>query len=439
MNKEALVQAIRAVVPGVAKRSCNLPIIHNLRITQCGWHARLRTTDLDHQISVSVHTGNSECWDTVVPPKALLDTVSSLQGDVTLRHNDDKLHIGDTATLSCVADPDDWPNWVDSTSASFHLEVPVKPFVKTLDQAVKTTRDMDGALSCVFFNGKAKRVTSSDGHRVNHQEVGWLSAKVKALVPRASVKALTKALKAAKVKGELTLSFCDNLFKVRSEEIFSFVCRLFDGTFPETDKLPRADGPFVRMDRDDAVLGFKQMVALHRGTREVRVNLHPTDHGIVLAAENAEYGYAEYWVDTDVDLEGHFGCPISINGQYVLDALKRCDSGTVTLRLSTNPEGPVEVNGEMIMLMRGGGDYWLPSLLDNPPACASKYVPVSPSKTVKKTRKAKKVKRPKNNVRALPPEIKYDWLADVDEKSYQWKWNKTVSAKYPGQWVKAAA
>jgi hypothetical protein len=58
---------------------------------------------------------------------------------------------------------------------------------------------------------------------------------------------------------------------------------------------------------------------------------------------------------------------------------------------------------------------------------------------VKKTRKAKKARRPKNNVRALPPEIKYDWLADVDEQSYQWKWNKTITAKYPGQWVKAAA
>jgi DNA polymerase III sliding clamp (beta) subunit (PCNA family) len=439
MNKESLVQAIKAVIPGVAKSSWTPPIIHNLRITQNGWHIRLRTTDLHHQISVSVHTGGPECWDAVVPPKALLSGVAYLQGDVILRHNDHNLHIGDTATLSCVADPDDWPNWVDSTSVSFHLEAPVKSFVKTLDQAVKTTRDMDGPLSCVFLDGKAKRVTSSDGHRMNHQEVDWLNAKVKALVHRASVKALTKALKAAKVKGELTLSLCDNLFRVDAEDRFSFVCRLFDGTFPETDKLSRADGPFVRMDRDDAISGFKQMVALHKNTQEARVDLHPTDHGIVLAAENAEYGHAEYWVDTDVDLEGHFGSPIAINGQYVLDALKRCDSGTVVLRFSTNPEGPVEVNGEMIMPMRGGGDYWRPSLLDNPPACASKYVPISPSKTVKKTRKAKKARRPKNNVRALPPDIKYDWLADVDEKSYQWKWNKTVSAKYPGQWVKAAA
>jgi DNA polymerase III sliding clamp (beta) subunit (PCNA family) len=439
MNKESLVQAIKAVMPGVAPKSCNLPIIHNLRITQCGWHARLRTTDLDHQISVNIHTGSPESWDAVVPPKSLLNSVLSLQGDVTLRHNDYNLHIGDTSTLSCVADPDDWPNWVDSTSTSFHLEVPVKPFIKTLDQAVKTTRDMDGPLSCVFLDGEAKRVTSSDKHRMNHQEVDWLNAKVKALVPRASVKALTKALKAAKVKGELTLSFCDNLFKVRSEERFSFVCRLFDGTFPDTAEQPKADGPFVRLDRDDAVSGFKQMVALHKSTQEARVNLHPTDHGIVLAAENAEYGYAEYWIDTDVDLKGFFDHPISINGEYVLDALRRCDRGTVTLRLSKKTDGPVEINGEMVMPIRWGGDYWLPSLLDNPPACASKYVPISPSKTVKKTRKAKKTRRPKNNVRALPPEIKYDWLADVDEKSYQWKWNKTVSAKYPGQWVKAAA
>jgi DNA polymerase III sliding clamp (beta) subunit (PCNA family) len=290
----------------------------------------------------------------------------------------------------------------------------------------------------VFFDGKAKRVTSSDGHRINHQEVDWLSTKIKALVPRESVKALTKALKAAKVKGGLGLSFCDNLFRVEAEDRFSFVCRLFDGTFPDTDKLPEADGPFVRMDRDDAISGFKQMVALHKGTHDIRVNLHPTDHGIVLAAENAEYGHAEYWIDTDVNLEGFFDHPISINGQYVLDALRRCDRGTVTLRLSNNVEGPVEVNGEMVMPLTKGGDYWLPSLLDNPPACASKYVPVSPSKTVKKTRKAKKAKRPRS-AKALPPEIKYDWLADVDEQSYQWKWNRTTTAKYPGQWVKAAA
>jgi DNA polymerase III sliding clamp (beta) subunit (PCNA family) len=354
MNKEGLAQAIRAVMPGVGKRSWDLPILHNLRITQCGWHIRLRTTDLDHQISVNIHTGNSKCWDVVVPPKALLNTVSYLQGDITLRHNDHNLHIGDTATLSCVADPDDWPNWVVSTSASFRIEAPVKPFVQTLDQAVKTTRDEGGELSCVFLDGKAKRVTSSDGHRVNHQEVDWLNAKIKALVPRESVKALTKALKAAKVKGQLELAFCDNLFRAEAEDRFSFVCRLFDGTFPDTDKLPRSDGPFVRMDRDDAITGFKQTVALHRGTRDVRVDLLPTDHGIVLAAENSEYGHAVYWVDTDVNLEGFFDHPISINGQYVLEALKRCDSGTVTLRLSTNAEGPVEVNGEMVMPMRGG-------------------------------------------------------------------------------------
>jgi DNA polymerase III sliding clamp (beta) subunit (PCNA family) len=439
MNKESLVQAIKAVMPGVAPKSCNLPIIRNIHLSANGC-LRVEATNLDHKISVDVSADFPEDWEAVMNPKTLLNTVSSLQGDAILRPDENhNLNIGDTATLGFAADPDDWPHWGALEGKAATLEVATRPFTKALDQAVKTTIDMDGPLSCVFLNGKAKRVTSSDGHRINHQEVDWLNAKVKALVPQASVKVLAKALKAAKVKGELTLSFCDNLFRVEAEDRFSFVCRLFDGTFPDTDKLPEADGPFVRFDRDDAISGFKQMVALHKRTQEARVALHPTDHGIVLAAENAEYGHAEYWVDTDVNLEGFLDHPISINGKYVFDALTRCDRGTVTLRLSTNPEGPVEVNGEMIMPMRGGGDYWLPSLLDNPPACASKYVPISPSKTVKKTRKAKKAKRPKNNVRALPPEIKYDWLADVDEQSYQWKWNRTTTAKYPGQWVKAAA
>jgi DNA polymerase III sliding clamp (beta) subunit (PCNA family) len=439
MNKESLVQAIRAVMPGVAPKSCNLPIINNIHLSANGC-LRVEATNLDHKISVDVSADFPEDWEAVMSPKTLLDTVSSLQGDVILRPDENhNLHIGDTATLGFTADPDDWPHWGALEGKAATLEVATRPFTKALDQAVKTTRDTEGPLSCVFFNGKAKRVTSSDRHRMNHQEVDWLNAKVKALVPRASVKALTKALKAAKVKGELALSFCDNLFRVEAEDRFSFVCRLFDGTFPDTAEQPRADGPFVRLDRDDAISGFKQMVALHKSTREVRCDLHPTDHGIVVCAENSEYGYAEYWIDTDVDLKGFFDHPISINGEYVLEALKRCDRGTVTLRLSKKTDGPVEINGEMVMPIIWGGDYWLPSLLDNPPACASKYVPVSPSKTVKKTRKSKKTRRPKNNVRALPPEIKYDWLADVDEKSYQWKWNKTITAKYPGQWVKAAA
>lgn len=37
---------------------------------------------------------------------------------------------------------------------------------------------------------------------------------------------------------------------------------------------------------------------------------------------------------------------------------------------------------------------------------------------------------------SLPKESRYDWLADVDEDLWEWKFSKGTSSKYPGRWVR---
>ena len=410
LDSNMLHQAVKSVIPGLPTRRNLLPIIDNILISGNG-KLELSATNLEIAIERTLNIQSEQDFTACIPGKTLERLSKNASGEVTLSTPETgKLHMEDakgSQDVSTWGDSTDFPSLpfaIGSFVAGSHIQV--KNFIDTCKPLLDKTGD-DGRynLDCLQFN--KGRVEATDGHRLAFTETSWIPETIKTLVPYDSMKRVLKSLETIKRGNpEIIVDFHSEGILINADEL-TIRIKARQGDYPDINKaLPQKTGDPCIFDKTELIKALK-LVGLMASTRNRCIKILVENGKATLRCDNPDLGHGQTRVNYSGSPQMRF---VGINVDYLMDALKSQSSEHVAIQITAGRDA-ILVNDEVIMPMRDG---CMPEDRDR---MRESY---------------------KSEIPELTPDQEHDWLADVPEQFYEWRWNRKGSM-FAGSWRRKAA
>lgn len=303
--QQSTLRAALATVGRAVPTRPSMQILGSVHVEGTGGQLRVRSTDLDMQIT-AVLPADCElepCCVAFVPLDAWVSAlpegnveIEMAKGKIDLRLDRFKANLRTSAA-------DNFPPEVGLTAAStFEVDAAVlRDGIERVAFAAAPSVDRP-VLNGVYLEvGEGQlKMAAADGFRlaafeVNHDGDG----QVKAIVPAKAMRELARLI--ATHDGPVTVATSPTMVSFATERV-TLVSRLIEGTFPDYRKIIPPD-PVCRIDVDTALLNGALRAALATSNDAKIVHLTATDGTLAIRSTAAETGESDAVIDATIDGE----------------------------------------------------------------------------------------------------------------------------------------
>lgn len=346
VNRLALLKKLRDVQLAISNKT-TIPILTGLKLEANNKYLKLTGSNSDLSIESklfveddSVNLNIEETGNIVLQPaRFFADIINKLSDDTFTFEVNTQLQASITSTNSFFTinalDASSYPYLPEiDTSDSFTL--PVERLKRVIEQTVVAASKHESRpiLTGVNFsinNGKLKAV-ATDSHRLSQRVIPVsvpenLSFQI--VIPAKSLLELSKIL--TDDIEEVSVALADNQILFTTEDT-SFYSRLLEGNYPQTDQLiPTSSATELTIDVQTLKSSVERTSLLSHAGKNNVVKLIIEDNKVQLTSNSPEVGFVEEDVKF-IEVSGE-DIEISINPDYLRDALNTFDSGQATLKL----------------------------------------------------------------------------------------------------------
>ena len=338
IQKETLETPLAQII-GVVEKRQTLPILGNVFIELEQNTLTLVGSDLETEITTKVHNIGGSGGKTTVSARKLYDICRSLPSESQLAlivEEDNKMvaKAGKSRftlqTLSAV----DYPR-LEETEWKHELTLTQQQLSQLLTRTAFSMAQQDVRY---FLNGLLIEIrddvilsVATDGHRLAKTQVTINATGidlVQSIVPRKAVLEIAKFLDSA---SEDPVSVKLNASHIRVESgDFLFISKLIDGRFPDYEKvIPANLDKHIIINREN-LIDILSRAAILSNEKFRGVSLNVSQDTLKVASHNPEQEHAKDEMSvqyTGDDIE------IGFNVNYLLEALRACDSDEIDLGL----------------------------------------------------------------------------------------------------------
>ena len=335
-----LVKAMTAAASVVDKRNV-IPILGHVKIATNGDSVLFTTTNLDSEIRISKPAQVSVEGVTTVSANLLKDIASRLPSGslvtMEIKEHDLIVKSGRQRYKMATLDADDFPEMSKQEFDSVQ-KIDGETLAHILSR-VKTA--MSKEETRYFLRGIALQYrddglvfVATDGHRLVKESLAGESVP-DTIIPDTAVLVIEKL---ADDVESVTLHVSESKIKVDAGDTV-FTSKTIDGTFPDwTRVVPELSTNIMSADAGQINVAASG-VAVVSDQRTKAVKLKVNSGSVNLSVRSTD-NFAEN--DVDCEWSGEDGFEIGLNAQYLADALKLADKGTIRLHMSGSGD-PIRV------------------------------------------------------------------------------------------------
>lgn len=312
----------------VAEKKNTIPILGNVAIDAADGVLRLKTTDLDIEVSEAISADIEIPGSTTVPVHLLYDIVRKLAGGgVSFKISDGnqiRVSSGRSGFNLNVLPREDFPEFSEG-NYSHTFDIAAADLRKIIDktQFAISTEETRFYLNGIYFhfveegNRRKLRSVATDGHRLALADVdapAEAEGMPSIIVPRKTVGEVLKLLDGAE-----TVSVSLSPTKVRFDvNGVILVSKVIDGQFPDYVRvIPTGNDKVLRIDKAGFVSALDR-VAIVSSERGRAVKLAIDGSGVNLSVSNADTGSASEEFPAAFDGEP---MEVGFNVRYAMDIM----------------------------------------------------------------------------------------------------------------------
>lgn len=338
IQKETLEQPLAQII-GVVEKRQTLPILGNVFIQLEQNKLTLVGSDLETEITTQVHNIGGEDGKTTVNARKLYDICRSLPNESQLAllvEEDNKMVVKagksrfTLQTLSAV----DYPR-LEETEWKHELALSQQQLSNLLTRTSFSMAQQDVRY---FLNGLLLEIrnnqilsVATDGHRLAKTQIDIKDTGidlVQSIVPRKAVLEISKFLNPESDE-MVSVKFNASHIRVHSGD-FLFISKLIDGRFPDYEKvIPANLDKHIIIDRAN-LIDILSRAAILSNEKFRGVSLSVSQDVLKVASHNPDQEHAKD--EMSVQYSGE-DIEIGFNVNYLLEALKACDSEEIDLGL----------------------------------------------------------------------------------------------------------
>lgn len=336
--KEILEQPLSQIV-GVVEKRQTLPILGNVYLELVDNKLTMVGSDLETEITTRVNNISGSDGKTTVSARKLFDICRSLPSESTLSlvvEEDNKMVVkaGKSRFTLQTLSANDFPR-LEETSWKHELTLTQKQLNQLLTRTSFSMAQQDVRY---FLNGLLIEIrddqilsVATDGHRLAKTQVAMSNPDidvVQSIVPRKAVLEISKFLDASS-DDPVTFKLNASHILVQSGN-FMFISKLIDGRFPDYEKvIPANLDKHVLIDRAN-LIDILSRAAILSNEKFRGVSLAVSNNRLKVASHNPDQEHASD--EMDVEYSGD-DIEIGFNVNYLMEALKACDSEKIDLGL----------------------------------------------------------------------------------------------------------
>ena len=336
--KETLEQPLSQIV-GVVEKRQTLPILGNVYVELSDNKLTLVGSDLETEITTRIENVSGSDGKTTVSARKLFDICRSLPAESNLSlvvEDDNKMVVkaGKSRFTLQTLSAADFPR-LEETNWKHELSLSQKQLSHLLTRTSFSMAQQDVRY---FLNGLLLEIHSdqilsvaTDGHRLAKTRLELSNPSidlVQSIVPRKAVIEISKFLDSS---SDDLVSFKLNASHILIESgNFLFISKLIDGRFPDYEKvIPANLDKHVLIDRAN-LIDILSRAAILSNEKFRGVSLAVSQNTLKVSSHNPDQEHASDEMEveySDSDIE------IGFNVNYLMEALKACDSKTIDLGL----------------------------------------------------------------------------------------------------------
>jgi len=337
IEQERLIKALAQII-GVVEKRQTLPILGNVYLKLSAGELVLIGSDLETEITTRIDKVKGEDGEITVSARKLFDICKALASDavISLELDGSKMVVksGKSRFTLQTLPALDYPV-LDATSWKHEFSITQKELNHLL---TKTSFSMAQQDVRYFLNGmlleiKPQKIcaVATDGHRLAKSELNNLDIKINLLqciVPRKAVLEISKFLDAESDK-PVQIKINAGHISIQADN-FIFVSKLIDGRFPDYEKvIPQNLSKQVSLDRL-SIIDILSRTAILSNEKFRGVTLLLENNSLKVSSNNPDQEHATDEMEVAYDGEQ---IEVAFNVNYLLDALKSCESKQVILSL----------------------------------------------------------------------------------------------------------
>lgn len=344
------------LVSGVAGKSVQLPILHNILLKVEQQHVVLTTTNLETAITVTMRA-RIEAEGVFTVPARTLSQCIGLLGDekLTLYQEGGSLVIAsDRSTTKLLGTPaEEFPVIPPSEGGvGFLVETALlkTALLNTLAAVART--DVRPELGGVFWGlnlgGAAGMVVAAtDSYRLAEKKIPLRQGaeELRCIVPGRAAQEIVRIISAdteTEKETDVRLLISENQLVVNHQNT-QFISRLIVGQYPDyTQIIPRefastVQVPTTQLQREVKAAGLFTT----NGVQAVTLGINPTEQQLHISSASTQTGEYHATIAAEITGAAH---EVVLNYQYLLDGLQQLGSTTAALKV-VNRESPCVLRG----------------------------------------------------------------------------------------------
>jgi len=338
IQKEILEQPLSQII-GVVEKRQTLPILGNVYLELSNNRLTLVGSDLETEITTRVNNIGGSDGKTTVSARKLFDICKSLPAESQLSlsvEEDGKMAVkaGKSRFSLQTLNAEDYPRLVE-TNWKHELSLTQSQLHNLFSKTMFSMAQQDVRY---FLNGLLIEVgqdqilsVATDGHRLakTRIEVKGLGVdNIQSIIPRKAVLEIAKFLD-LNSEETVVLKLNASHISVQSGD-FMFISKLIDGRFPDYDKvIPANLNKHILINREN-LIDILSRAAILSNEKFRGVSLNISKNILKVASHNPDQEHASDEMQVTYDGED---LEIGFNVNYLLEALKACDSKEIDLGL----------------------------------------------------------------------------------------------------------
>lgn len=338
INKETLETPLAQII-GVVEKRQTLPILGNVFIQLEQNTLTLVGSDLETEITTKIHNIGGENGKTTVSARKLYDICRSLPSEsqlalITEDNNRMVAKAGKSRFTLQTLSANDYPR-LEETEWKYEFNLSHSQLNQILTRTAfsMAQQDVRYFLNGLLLEVRNDSITSvaTDGHRLAKTQISIEPTGldlVQSIIPRKAVMEIAKFLDPS---SDSVVSIKLNASHIRVESgDFLFISKLIDGRFPDYEKVIPANLDKHAIINRANLIDILSRAAILSNEKFRGVSLSLSGNVLKVASHNPEQEHANDEMSVDYansDIE------IGFNVNYLLEALKVCDSEEIDLGL----------------------------------------------------------------------------------------------------------
>lgn len=337
IEQERLIKALSQII-GVVEKRQTLPILGNVYLKLSAGELVLIGSDLETEITTRVSNVNGTDGEITVSARKLFDIARALASDamISLDVEENKMVVkaGKSRFSLQTLAAQDYPI-LDASNWNQEFSITQKELNTLLS---KTSFSMAQQDVRYFLNGMLLEIkpqvistVATDGHRLAKSELSNPDINIdllQCIIPRKAVLEIAKFLD-AESDNPVQIKLNAGHVSVQTDN-FVFVSKLIDGRFPDYEKvIPQNLTKHITLDRS-SMIDVLSRAAILSNEKFRGVSLLLENNSLKVSSNNPDQEHASDEMEVayaDEQIE------VAFNVNYLLEALKACESEQVILSL----------------------------------------------------------------------------------------------------------